>query len=343
MKNEKLKRPNIFDLVKHTGLSRGTISRAFNNQPGINAATREAVLKAAREIGYQPHSAARLMKLSRKGRWALLVPHLKNPYYAELAEAMNKEARARRTTLLFGFALADEDAEAVIEQWAGETDGIVADQSYHRTHVALFERLRARGLAIVLLHGAPIPGYDFLRYDLYGSFKRNVRHLIALGHERIAFVGQDFPGCRQTSRFRAYSDAHQEAGLTVREELLCFGEDGHLGGIAAWQRCSALPEPPTAAVCADDIVACGVVQAARAQGLQIPRDLSVSGSDDIAEAERLALTTIHTDRAQTSATIIDLLERRLADPSVPPQVVMIPSQLIMRDSVSAPRRGGLAR
>lgn len=336
--NEKQKRPNIFDLVKRTGFSRGTISRAFNNQPGINAATREAVLKAGREIGYQPHSAARMMKLSRKSRWGLLLPHLKNPYYAELAEALNKEARARRTTLLFGLSLTGEDAEALIEQWAAETDGLIADQSYYRSHAPLFDRLRERGLAMVFLHGTPIPGYDFIKYDLYGSFKRNVRNLHALGHERIAYVGQDFPGCRQTGRFRAYADAHQESGRPVHEELLCFGEDGHNGGIAAWQRCAALPNPPTAVVCADDIVACGVVQAARAQGLQIPGDLSVSGSDDIAEAERLALTTVHTDRADTSRGVFDLLERRLAEPSAPPQVVNIPSQLIMRDSVGAPRR-----
>lgn len=341
--NEKNKRPNIFDLVKRTGFSRGTISRACNNQPGINAGTREAVLKAAREIGYQPHSAARMMKLNRKSRWGLLLPHLKNPYYAELVEALNKEARGRRTTLLFGLSLTGEDAEAVIEQWAAETDGLIADQSYYREHASLFDRLRERGLTILFLHGTPIPGYDFVKYDLYDSFKRNMRNLFALGHRRIAYAGQEFTGCRETGRFRAYADAHAEKGIALSEELICFGEDGHLGGIAAWQRCAALADAPTAVVCADDIVACGVVQAARAQGLQLPRDLSVSGNDDIAEAERLALTTVHTDRELTSRTIFDLLERRLADPTLPPQVGTIPSQLIMRDSVGAPRAHELVR
>jgi LacI family transcriptional regulator len=341
--NEKPKRPNIFDLVKRTGFSRGTISRACNNQPGINAGTREAVLKAAREIGYQPHSAARMMKLNRKSRWGLLLPHLKNPYYAELVEALNKEARSRRTTLLFGLSLTGDDAEAVIEQWAAETDGLIADQSYYREHGPLFDRLRERGMTMLFLHGTPIPGYDFVKYDLYDSFKRNLRNLFALGHTRIAYAGQEFPGCRQTGRFRAYADSHAEKGMPLNEELICFGEDGHLGGIAAWQRCAALPDPPTAVVCADDIVACGVVQAARAQGLQLPRDLSVSGNDDIAEAERLALTTVHTDRDLTSRTIFDLLERRLADPKAPPQVATIPSQLIMRDSVGSPRTHALVR
>jgi len=339
---KKLKRPTIFDLVEYTGISRGTISRAFNNQPGINAKTREKVLKAARKIGYQPHNGARMMKLTRKGRWGLLLPHLRNPYYAELVESLNKEARLRRRTLLIGLSLGGEETQKILEQWcAGETDGLIIDQSYYRQNPELFDRLRERGVPMVFLHGTPIPNFDFMRYDLYESCIRNARNLGALGHLSIAYVAQSFAGCRQTSRFRAFMDYHQECGRTVPEELIAFGEDGHLGGIAAWQRLAALDQPPTAIVCGDDIIACGVLQAARLQGLQIPRDLSVTGVDNIAEAERLSLTTVRTDRDDTSRAIFDLLERRLADPALPVKTAIIPSSLILRDSVNAPRRGAL--
>ena len=335
--NKKHKRPTIFDLVEHTGISRGTISRAFNNQPGINARTREKVLSAARKIGYQPHNGARMMKLNRKGRWGLLLPHLANPYYSELVEAINREARTRRTTLLVGLAQADEALE-VLEQWmAGEVDGIIIDQSYYRHSPEYFERLREQNVPLVFLHGQPIPGFDFLRYSLYDNCLRNLNHLDALGHVRLAYVGQDFPKCRETGRYRAYAAFHEAKGSPIDAELVAFGEDGHRGGIAAWQHFSRLAQPPTAVVCADDIIACGVMHAARAQGLQIPRDLSVTGVDNIAEAERGALTTIHTNREETGRMVLDLLERRLNDPALPPEVAVIPSSLILRDSVGKPR------
>ena len=119
------KRPTIFDLVDYTGVSRGTISRAFNNQPGINARTREKVLKAAKEIGYIPHNGARMMKLGRTSRWGFLVPHLHNPYYAELVEELNIETQENGITLLVGISNNNKQRESeMILQWtAGETDG----------------------------------------------------------------------------------------------------------------------------------------------------------------------------------------------------------------------------
>ncbi len=283
------------------------------------------------------------MKLSRKGRWALLLPHLRNPYYAELVEALNKEARIRQTTLLLGLSLAGGDAADLIEQWtAGETDGLILDQSYYRENPELFERLRERGQPMVFLHGRSIPGFDFVRYDLYGSCLRNLRTLGDLGHRRIAYVSQAFEGCRSTSRFEAYAHFHEQNGIPTDETLIYFGEDGHIGGIKAWEQFATHKQPPTAVICGDDIIACGVFQAARSQGLLIPRDLSLSGVDNIAEAERLCLTTVNTDRAETSRMVLDLLERRIVDPSLPPQISTVPSTLILRDTQAPPRIGGLS-
>jgi LacI family transcriptional regulator len=279
-----------------------------------------------------------MMKLTRKGRWGLLLPHLRNPYYSELVEALSREARFRKTTLLLSLSLGDEDARDVVEQWtAGETDGIILDQSYYRQSPEYFEMLRKRGIAMVFLHGRPIPGFDFVHYQLHENSLRNVRHLGALGHLRIAFVGQEFAGCNETGRYRAFADYHKETGHEIDEKLVVFGDDGYLGGRSAWQRLSRLKKPPTAVVCADDIIACGVMHAAHAQGLRIPRDLSVTGVDDIAEAERGALTTIHTSREDAAKAMLELLENRLADRSLPPQIAAIPSVLILRDSVGAPR------
>lgn len=341
---KKYQRPTIFDLVKYTGISRGTISRAFNDQAGISQKTRTKILKAAEEIGYRPHNGARMMKLGRTGRWGLLLPHLQNAYYPELVEALNNEAHQRGTTLLLGLSNFDQQRESnLVGQWtAGEVDGLVLDQAHYHANPELFEQLKSRGVPILFLHGTPIPGFDFIRYDLYPSFRRILKQLDDLGHEEIGYVGQEFPFCRQTSRFRAYAEFHETKGRKLDERLIYFGKDGTEGGIEAFKHWKAKNHFPSAVVCCDDSIACGLIYAARSSGFEVPRDISVTGVDDIAEAARIRLTTIHTSRTETARTIIDLLERRLNSKEEPPEVRYISSDLILRDSIGRPPKKAAA-
>ena len=336
---KKHSRPTIFDLVDHTGISRGSISRAFNNQPGIKPSTKEKILRAAREIGYIPHNGARMMKLGRTSRWAILVPHLHNPYYAELIEALNHEAEQVAITLLVGISNNDKkrEAELILRWTAGEVDGLVLDQSHFHDNPTMFEELKARGIAMVFLHGNPIPGFDFVRYELFESASRVMTHYLALGHTRIGYAAQNFPGCRKTARFRAYSGHAAAKGKKMDEVLIYFGEDGAEGGINAFRKWAALLDPPTAVFCADDIIACGVMHAARVAGWSIPKDLSIAGVDDIAEGIRAGLTTVRTIRAQTAKAICELLELRRENFDRGTEVRSIPAELILRDSIARPR------
>ena len=336
---KKRSRPTIFDLVEFTGISRGSISRAFNNQAGIKPATKEKILRAAREIGYIPHNGARMMKLGRTSRWAILVPHLRNPYYAELVEALNHEAEKIGITLLVGISNNDKNREAeLILQWtAGEVDGLILDQSHFHDNPPMFDQLKARGIAMVFLHGNPIPGFDFVRYELFESVARVMTHFLALGHTRIGYAAQNFPGCRKTGRFRAYAGHAVAKGEKPDESLISFGEDGAEGGINAFRKWAALRDPPTAVFCADDIIACGVMHAARVAGWSIPKNLSVAGVDDIAEGVRAGLTTVRTIRVQTAKAICELLELRRENFDRATEVRSIPAELILRDSI-APRR-----
>jgi DNA-binding LacI/PurR family transcriptional regulator len=337
---KKTARPTIFDLVDYTGISRGTISRAFNNQEGIKAATKEKILRAAREIGYIPHNGARMMKLGRTSRWAILIPHLHNPYYAELVEALNQEAGALGITLLVGISNNDKNREAeMILQWtAGETDGLILDQSHYHDNPAMFQQLKARGIAMVFLHGNPIPDFDFVRYELFESVGRLLNHYRALGHTRIGYAAQNFSGCRKTGRFRAYAKHAVAEGEKPDESLIHFGEDGAEGGVQAFRKWAALPDPPTAVFCADDIIACGVMHAARVAGWSIPKDLSIAGVDDIAEGVRAGLTTVRTSRVQTAKAICELMELRREAFDRNTEVRSIPAELILRDSIARPRQ-----
>lgn len=337
---KKSSRPTIFDLVKHVGISRGTISRAFNDQPGIKAATKERILRAAREIGYVPHNGARMIRLVRTNRWGILIPHLQNPYYGELVEALNSRVAKLGITLLVGISENDKAREAkMIAQWsAGETDAIILDQSHYRDNPLLFDHLKACGIALVFLHGDPIPGFDFVRYSIQESSRRLMTHFLELGHTRIAYVGQSFAGCRETARFLAYENSLTKEGLALDECLIHFGEDSAEGGRNAFRKWLALGEMPTAVFCADDIIACGVIQIARSAGLSIPDDLSVSGVDDIAESARAGITTIKTDRQEVAKAVCEIVEARKAEPDRAADVRTIPTELILRDTIARSRR-----
>lgn len=336
------RRPTIFDLVEYMGVSRGTISRAFNNQAGISVTTREKVLKAASEIGYTPHNGARLLKLRRTRRWGLLLPYLHNPHYPELVEALSHEARKRGTTLLLGLSNYEAEHEAeIIRQWAsGETDGLILDQGHYPGNAKLFQQLVDRGVPILFLHGQhgqAIPDFDFVCYDLYDNFLLLLNHLEALGHTKIGYVGQNFPFCRNTLRFRAYVEFHKNKSWPLDEQLIYFGsEDAAQCGTNAWRAWQDAKHRPTAVACFDDIIACGLIHAVRYSGRSVPEDLSVAGVDDIAEAVRLGLTTIRTDRATTAAEILDLLELRLANPGRLVETKLIPSSLVIRGSIGCP-------
>lgn len=338
----KHQRPTIFDLADYIGVSRGTISRAFNNQAGISVKTRDKVLRAAREIGYTPHNGARLMKLRRKRRWGILLPYLHNPYYAELVEALSHEAHTRGMTILLGLSANDRDREEeIIGQWtSGETDGLILDQAHYHANPDLFHQLKERGVTMLFLHGQhgqPIPDFDFIDYDFSNNFSRLLKHLDGLGHTRIGYVAQDFPLCRNTSRFLAYQEFHRSRSRPLDESLIYFGgEDAAQSGINAWKSWLESGNRPTAVVCCDDIIACGIIHAVRSSGYRVPYNLSVAGVDDIAEAARLELTTIRLSREFTARTIFDQLESRQADPDAPPRIRTIPSILVLRESIGRP-------
>jgi LacI family transcriptional regulator len=331
------RRPTVFDLEKATGVSRGTISRAFHNSPEINAATREMVLQTAAKIGYFPHPGASKMKLGRTNRWGLLIPHLKNPWYGELVEALDAEARKHRSTMLLGLTHYDPAMErALINYWAaGETDGIIVSSSGSDVNYESFARMQARGFPLVFLYGSPKRKFDCVMCDDKDSTEQVMEYLYEIGHRRIGYVSSKHDYCRETSGFRAYSKLLEKHGLPLREDFIHFGSD-HIAGVEAWEKWRHPPARPTAVFCGSDIIACSLLQQAGDFGLRVPQDLSIVGFDDVAEASRAGLTTIRTDSKKFAEAVFELLLRPRDPQHSGKNSRTIASQMVFRRSVAAP-------
>jgi DNA-binding LacI/PurR family transcriptional regulator len=168
------------------------------------------------------------------------------------------------------------------------------------------------------------------------------QHLVDLGHRKIAYISDyaDDPFNRAPvrDRYSGYRQALREAGIPFRKEYLREGsvDSQEAGGLA--KELLGLDDPPTAIFAYSDMQAIGILEAARDLGLQIPRDLSVVGYDDIEAAEYVQLTTIRQSLFDSGATGVHLLLETVAHYPVQPQEILLPTELVVRNSTAAPSR-----
>lgn len=324
-----MKRLTIYDLARITGLSSGTISRAFNENTKIKAATRELVLRKAMEVGYRPHAGARAMSHGRTRRWGLLLPHLQNPRYSELMEQLDNDARQRSTLLLLGLSHYNATIEAdLASHWAsGEVDGIISNNC---TDVMVFEKLQKREFPFVFLFGSPSLKFNSVTSDTTACCAQLVERMFQAGHRRIGYISQLFPHLRLHSSFVGYRQALAAHKLPLDESLIFFGSSDHVAGEEAWSRWRTSPQRPTAVLCFNDIVACGLIQSVQNDGYRVPLDLSVVGCDDIRMASFFNLTTIRSNPVDISREVFSLLER---PPQSPAEQRFVPATIVERSSL----------
>jgi LacI family transcriptional regulator len=329
------KRPTIYDLARQTGFSRGSISRAFNNSPNINASTREKILKAARELGYAPHSGARLIKATRTRRWGILLPDFSNPYYAQIFEAFDIEARRQQTFLQLGLFHYDvKISEGLALDWSGgEVDGLIVDAGAAASEAKeTFLRLQRRGVPLIMLHAQLHPEFDTLVFDRTVGLEHTLQSLQSLGHRRVAHVGMITRHERESTSYvnwRAWMEQHGEGDP---EELSCFVPNNSMGGEQGWKILTRRGARFTAVVAYNDIIACGLIHAARLDGRRVPEDLSVVGEGDSQEGHRLGLTTMRTDLQLGAVLCFRQMEARRQGDRSPAVVHRVESEFVLRHS-----------
>ena len=275
-------RTRLKDLAEQAGVSTATVSRVLNGKAGVAAETRKAVLAALDVLGYDRPEKLRTRS---EGLIGLIVPELDNPVFPALAQAIETTLSDRGYTPLLctqspGGTTEDEYVEMLIEHGV---DGIVFVSGRHADTTASFDRyhrLRSRGLPIVLVNGyaegvdAPsVSTDDAVAVDLA------MRHLTSLGHQRIGLaIGPDryIPARRKVVAFTAALARRSppEAAAAHIVTTLFTVEGGQAAGA------ELISVGHTAIICGSDLMALGVIRAARARGLRVPEDLSVVGFDD---------------------------------------------------------------
>ncbi|WP_069812173.1 LacI family DNA-binding transcriptional regulator [Streptomyces sp. TP-A0874] len=329
-------RPTMKDVAAHAGVGLKTVSRVVNGEPGVTPDTARRVTEAIEQLGFRRNDSARLLRKGRTASVGLVLEDLADPFYGPLSRAVEEAARAHGALLIHGSSAEDpqRERELVLALCARRVDGliIVPASTDHR----YLEPEIAAGVATVFVdRPAGLIEADAVLTDSFGGARDGVAHLIAHGHRRIGFIG-DQPGIHTAAeRLRGYHAAMREAGLTVDRAWVSPGSTEPERVRAAARSMLAGPEPVTAVFSANNRVTVTAVRVLREER----RPVALLGFDDFELADLLVpgVSVIAQDSAELGRKAAGLLFRRLGG-GVPREPVRIelPTRLIARGSAESP-------
>ena len=302
--------PTIYDVAERAGVGIATVSRVLNNSPRVRPETRARVIAAMEELDYVPSPRAQRGSLRKPLTLAVIVPFFTRPSFVERLRGIEAAVAEREYDLVVYNVETPEMRDASFRKASQpqRVDGLII-MSLSPSDDAV-RNFRKHGIPVVLVD-AQYPGLNQVVVDDVAGGELATRHLLELGHRRIAFIGdqQDNPFNFVSSRHRyqGYCRALEAAGIHPRPEYHKQGEHNHYQAQVFTNELLDLPEPPTAIFASSDTQAMGCLQAVHKRGLRTPDDISIVGYDDIEVAEYLGLTTIHQPLYEAGLRSVELL------------------------------------
>jgi len=329
------------DLARHAGVSRSTVSLVLSGSPLPAETTRERVLAAVRELGYVYNRGAAALRLNQTMLVGMVIGDVANPFFADMvAGAQRVLDEAERVLLLVNTAESTPAQERYLSRLREHgVDGLILSAA-PGTDATFLDAVRRAGTPIVeALRRVDGSLGDFVGVDFDAGTVLATEHLVALGHQRISFVGGDLPHSATRQRHAAFARTMRESGLDGARILPCPVTRG--AGYDAIAEILSQPDPPTAAVAYNDRVALGMIAGLADRGLRAGRDFALVGFDDLEQAvlSRPALTTVATRPHAIGQEAARLLITRMQNPDDPPETRYIPTRLIVRDSCGAKLEG----
>ena len=329
----------IRDVARLAGVGSSTVSRVINNSPKVDPRTRARVLQVIAELDFHPSALARRLSTGKTLSVGVVVPFMTRQSVIERLRGIegalsttrydlvvfNVETMRRRSSILADLSRGDR------------VDGLIlVGLSPNTFEVETIER---SGVPTVLVDAFHPRVSRVVMNDVEGG-RVATDHLIQLGHRRIAFLGElprvAFSYSASRLRHRGVRLALRRAGLELPGAYTVIGEQGRARARELVQRLLERPQPPTAIVCASDTQAFGALEAARDLGLDVPRQLSIVGYDDLEIADYLGLTTIRQPLFESGVQGARMLVHRLRSGKGPPVREVLEVELVRRSTTGPP-------
>lgn len=334
----------IKDIAKRTGVSHSTVSRALRGNSLISPETAEKIRLAALEMGYQPSAAARSLKTRRSQVLGVIVSSIDDPFFSEILFGIEETAQENGYSLFIAASQHDPNRERKIVQTMLEqrTDGVIICSSSFSAEQG--RQLLSHGFPVVMVNHQSAENYHYSIYhdDVDGS-RQVTRHLIGLGHQRIAYLGNSQSGRTTLERLEGFQVEMDAAGLKIPKDYIhnVPGGDPQLG-LASVEYFLNLPVRPTAIVCFNDTLAIGVLKGCSQAGIKVPEQLSVTGFDNITYSAFTdpSLTTFDQPKrsigAEAARMLLDLVQQEQNGNTGTPSVKKLQGRLLVRSSTSRP-------
>jgi LacI family transcriptional regulator len=329
----------LSDVADAAGVSPTLVSRYLNNRIELPAATRERIDAAIARLDYRPNLLAKRLSTGKTEAIGLVTSEIGNPFFAELAAAIELEAERHGYAVYISSTRGDRarEVDAIHRLRDRHVDGLImmTNSPDDGTLAAL---LSAHGNVVLVDEDIPGPSVPRIFVENEHGAWLATTHLIDAGHGDIALVGGPSGLLSVRERLAGFERAMREHGIGVRQDWVLLGDYSREFGQAAAGRLLGETERPSAILACSDYIAIGVLQAFRQRGLDVPRDISLVGFDDMPFAELIdpPLTTVRQPVAEIGRLAFERLLARLNDTEAPP-LTRLPVQLVARRSVAVRR------
>lgn len=331
---------SIKDVARLAGVSTATVSRTLAEPDKVSEATREKVQRAIERSGYVRNELARSFRMQSTQTILVLIPDIGNPFYSLIIQGLEEVAQKQGYRLLLGDTQnhPEREIEYLQSVMQRQVDGVI---SLGHTLPQVLEFKDGKAVPLVMaceyLHDAAVSS---ICIDNIAAAQLAMRHLLDLGHRRIAFINGPAHTPLSKDRLRGYREALKAAGLPYDKELVARGDfslrSGELVATELLQRKIKF----SAVFAANDAMGIGAIKVLRAHGRDVPCDVSVMGFDDIEFAQYVEppLSTIHQPRRDIGrAAMLRMLALLSGTASLPNQVVL-GHELVVRGTTAPPRR-----
>ena len=327
---------SIKDVAKAAGVSVSTVSHVINETRFVAPETKENVKQAIRELGYQPSSLARALKVNRTKTIGMLVTSGTNPFFAEVVTGVEEGCfRNGYSLILCNSGNQPGRQSTYLDTLMQKRIDALVVMTVHRDpeFQAALERLDK--LPKVILDSEPFPNACAIGDDSVLGGRLAASLLIDRGYEQIGCLTGPEGHPRSLERFRGFEEAMQEAEKPVRPEWIVGDSLSALGGYRAMNRLLDGGPVPRALFAFNDLMAMGAYRAIMERGLSIPEDISMVGYDDLEIASYLvpALTTIRQPSFDLGLEAAGILIRHLERKAAIPPLIQLTPELVVRDSV----------
>lgn len=300
------------DVALKAGVSTAVVSYVLNNSGYVSEEKRNKVLQAVKELNYQPNQIARGLRMKNTNLLVFIANSIRNEFFAEIAYNMEKKAYECGYTTLVCNARNDE---IFINNILGyQVDGIFVYSN--KISVNNLNSIVQRNIPLVIGGGYSFTNNNnelvMIRVDVYSGIKKIMKHLIEKGHRRIAYIHiQDLESIKENSNLKmtAYIDSLNENGINIDMSLMCFDINDIYKANEKAAAMLKLPDPPTAFLAGNDIIAIGIMSEVLDEGYRIPEDIAVVGCDNIRQStlSKPKLTTIDMPKEKIGEKAVELL------------------------------------